>query len=211
MHADFQALLALRDGTPVSESIASHVEGCDQCTRELERLAAFKERLRSLPSYSPPSQVWQAISQEISPRESFKRWPSLTAVAAVMLLITVAFVWVLRMNATQVTLAEQSGLKSGDVVSLMADSQRLEALLHSLPPRPPVEKAVTSATIDELQSRIELVDFQLSQDGQPVDRAEMQRLWNARVQLLNSLVYVRYAEVAGNVDGSTRTLELGVI
>lgn len=211
MHADFQALLALRDGTPVSESIVSHVEGCDQCRLELERLAAFKQRLRSLPSYSPPSQVWQAISQEISPRENFKRWPSLTAVAAVMLLITVAFVWVLRMNATRVTLAEQSGSKSGDVVALMADSQRLEALLHSLPPRPPVEKAVTSATIDELQSRIELVDFQLSQDGEPVDRAEMQRLWNARVQLLNSLVYVRYAEVAGNVDGSTRTLELGVI
>ena len=81
----------------------------------------------------------------------------------------------------------------------MDRSQRLDALLQILRRPAQVERAGTSATIDELQSRIQLLDLQLS--ATPKDQLpHAQRLWSARVELMNSLVHVRYAEAAGSAD-----------
>jgi hypothetical protein len=95
--------------------------------------------------------------------------------------------------------------------TLITRSQRLEAILHTLPPRPNVERAGTSAAIDELQTRIQLVDSQLSDPIKSgLDRSQAQRLWSARVELLDSLVHVRYAEAASAGDW-THSFNIGVI
>ena len=55
--------------------------------------------------------------------------------------------------------------------------------------------AATSATIDALQARIQLLDSALSAaDAGPSARPDAQRMWSQRVQLMNSLVGMRYAE-----------------
>jgi hypothetical protein len=82
------------------------------------------------------------------------------------------------------------------VGALVARSQELEAVLNGLP-RPRVERAATSAAIDELQARIEVLDLQLSNaDESGLSGPQAQQLWSRRVQLLDSLVSVRYAEQA---------------
>jgi hypothetical protein len=96
--------------------------------------------------------------------------------------------------------------------SLVTRSQRLEGILQSLPRRPTVERAATSATIDELQARIQLLDLQLSTVAtSDPDRDRTQRLWNTRVQLLSSLVSVRCAEAARDGDASVNPFLIGVI
>jgi hypothetical protein len=217
MHADFQALLALRDAAPVDEAVREHVQRCETCSAELVRLREQKRQLLSLKDFDPPARMWgrvQAQLQSSPGRWSTERWPSLSAVAAVALLITLACVWSIRVARGPADLAYTvpAGAEHAEIGSLMAHSQRLEAVLHSLPPRPPVEQAGTSATIDELQTRIQLLDVQLAGGERDVpDPQQVAKLWNARVQLLNSLVYVRYAEAAGNGDRAGRPLELGVI
>jgi hypothetical protein len=73
-----------------------------------------------------------------------------------------------------------------------------------------VERAATSAAIDELQTRIQMLDQQLSAAAND-DGYRTQRLWSARVQLMNSLVYVRYAEAARNSDRSDPSSTIGAI
>jgi hypothetical protein len=53
----------------------------------------------------------------------------------------------------------------------------------------------TAATIDTIEQRIQWLDFQLSNapDGD-LSEEQSRRLWRERVELMDSLVKVRYAE-----------------
>jgi len=45
-----------------------------------------------------------------------------------------------------------------------------------------------------MEERIQWLDYQLSYAGPTVDPAQVQRLWRERVELMDSLVQVRYAQ-----------------
>ena len=86
-------------------------------------------------------------------------------------------------------------VETARVPELVAQSQQLEGLLQKLPERPRIERVSTAATIDTIEQRIQWLDFQLS-DAPAADLNEEQtrRLWRERVELMDSLVKVRYAE-----------------
>lgn len=223
MHADFQELLAIRDGAPVDAMTARHARECPECSRELTRLAALKNELRQLPAYEPPERAWASIRSEMERRPL--RRPSRAPLAALAASVALAVLVLPLMHHTPVltppdtsgpaTSASATQLPAGDdkdgLGALMQRSQRLEAVLQVLPRRPQVELAGTSATIDELQNRIQLVDHQLSTVSADRPGTDARRLWSARVELMNSLVHVRYAEAAGNADLSEPSTNLGAI
>lgn len=215
MHADFQELLNLRDAAPSDAGIAQHVAQCPQCTLELERLHEFKAALRGLPQLSPPSQAWRAIRDDIerAPPRAGNRY---LAVGAATLLIAGI------LTLIQIRYSDRGSHIAADFASPDADgqqlqrlvtrSQQLEDLLRRLPPRPSVERAATSAAIDDLQTRIQVLDLQL--DTIPSgdhERDRARRLWNARVQLLHSLIDVRYAEALRDAEGTVNSQYSGVI
>jgi hypothetical protein len=215
MHADFQELLNLRDAAPLDAGIAQHVAQCPQCTLELERLHEFKAALRGLPQLSPPSQAWRAIRDDIerAPPRAGNRY---LAVGAATLLIAGI------LTLIQIRYSDRGSHIAADFASPDADgqqlqrlvtrSQQLEDLLRRLPPRPSVERAATSAAIDDLQTRIQVLDLQL--DTIPSgdhERDRARRLWNARVQLLHSLIDVRYAEALRDAEGTVNSQYSGVI
>jgi hypothetical protein len=77
----------------------------------------------------------------------------------------------------------------------MAQSQHLEDLLQRLPGRPQIERVSTAAMIDTIEGRIQWLDFRLSDaTGSDLNEEQKQRLWRERVELMDSLVKVRYAE-----------------
>ena len=77
----------------------------------------------------------------------------------------------------------------------MAQSQHLEDLLQRLPGRPQIERVSTAAMIDTIEDRIQWLDFQLSDaPDSGLNEEQTQRLWRERVELMDSLVKVRYAE-----------------
>jgi hypothetical protein len=218
MHADFQELLAIRDGAPVDAMVSQHALECPECSRELTRLAALKNELRQLPCYEEPERAWASIRSQVE-RLPLRR-PNRAPLAALAASIALAVLVLPLMHRTPVftppdTSVSASQLPGGDdqdgLGALMQRSQRLEAVLQVLPRRPQVELAGTSATIDELQNRIQLVDHQLSTASVDQPGPAARRLWSARVELMNSLVHVRYAEAAGNADLSEPSTNLGAI
>ena len=81
------------------------------------------------------------------------------------------------------------------VPELMAQSQQLEGLLQRLPERPRIERVSTAAMIDTIEDRIQWLDFQLSDaPDSGLNEEQTRRLWRERVELMDSLVKVRYAE-----------------
>jgi hypothetical protein len=217
MHANFQELLNLRDAAPLDARIAVHVAQCRQCALELERLRELKAALRGLPQLSPPSHVWQTIRGDIEgtpPRAGYRYW-GVGAAAAAFLIVGILGLVQIRHSHRGSGLIAHSASPDGrgqPLQRLVMRSQQLEDLLGRLPPRPSVERAATSAAIDDLQTRIQVLDLQLDalpSGDQERDRA--QRLWNARVQLLHSLIDVRYAEALRDAEGAVNSQYSGVI
>jgi hypothetical protein len=215
MHASFQELLNLRDAAPLDAKIAQHVVQCPQCTLELERLCDLKAALRGLPQLSPPSHVWRAVSDDIErapPRAGIRY---LAVGAAALLIAGVLALIQIRYSNRGADIAADFASPDADgqrLQRLVTRSQQLEDLLRRLPPRPSVERAATSAAIDDLQTRIQVLDLQL--DTIPSgdrERDRAQRLWNARVQLLHSLIDVRYAEALRDDEGAVTSQYSGVI
>ena len=77
---------------------------------------------------------------------------------------------------------------------LRGRSQRLEAVLAAIQSQPRVTSARSAGAIAELEDGIALVDYQLSQvDAADLDAVTRRALWRKRVELMESLVTVRYA------------------
>jgi hypothetical protein len=215
MHANFQELLNLRDAAPLDAKIAQHVAQCPECTLELERLHDLKAALRGLPQLPPPNHVWRAITDDIerAPPRVGNRY---LAIGAATLLIAGTLVLIqIRYSNRGTDVAADFASPDADgqrLQRLVTRSQQLEDLLQRLPPRPSVERAATSAAIDDLQTRIQVLDLQLDTiSSGNLERNRAQRLWNARVQLLHSLINVRYAEALRDAEGAMNSQYSGVI
>jgi anti-sigma factor RsiW len=218
MHADFQELLSLRAGEPLDAAVAQHIANCPRCGLELGRLQRLADDLSQLPHFEPPQHSWARIQEQLAQplaRRSRASWIYASAAAAAVVTVALGVLWTSTIDRDQApagasgsTLA-QIASRDESVGQLVRRSQELEALLNRLPQRPAIEQAGTSATIDEIQSSIQMLDLQLS-NGLQIDQTETERLWSTRVQLLNSLVYVRYGEVARNAR-PINTLDTGAI
>jgi len=206
MHATTEQLLSLRDGEAVAELVAQHVRNCPACSRELARLEAIRARLRTLPELDPPADLWRVVAADSLPGGGRRPmpWAPVFAVAASFL---VALAMILSFGArapdrpapgttTDLVASTPAPLGSVNGVStseLLETSRRLETALHALPAAPRVTRASTALTIAELQDSIFEIDAELSHRGLEPDRE--QALWRQRVDLMDALMQVRYAEL----------------
>jgi hypothetical protein len=82
-----------------------------------------------------------------------------------------------------------------DVASLVDRSLDLERVLAALPSRPAIERAETSIPIEAMQARVQWIDQQLSlADDAGTTAEDAEQLWRARVEVMRSLVSLRYVE-----------------
>lgn len=206
MHASSQELITLRDGQLVSAEIVLHVAGCKQCSAELALLRARRLDLQRLPAFQPPQGAWAAIDQRLqAPLRSRMRNFGWIAAAAVAV-IAVTSIWFVPRSVVPQS-AGSTARADDSVAALVARSQQLESMLQGMPSRPAVERATTSAAIEALQSRIQALDVQLAAtDNSGANGDQARRLWSDRVQLMSSLLDVRYAEAARGSYRSVDTL-----
>jgi hypothetical protein len=205
MHASIDHLLSLRDGEPVDAATAAHVEQCQHCSAELRKLRETRAQLQSLPQFDAPTsfqEIQRAMARPVAaPRRALSA--RLVAGLAFVTLTTIFFV-ALR-DDTAPTVADRSvepdeqampiDVDTARVPDLVAQSRRLEDLLQQLPERPRIERVSTAAMIDTIEERIQWLDFQLSDaPDSGLNERQTQRLWSERVELMDSLVKVRYAE-----------------
>jgi hypothetical protein len=205
MHARIDQLLSLRDGAPVDAEIRAHVQHCAQCLAEAALLAKTRERLQALPSLAPPADLFAQISARAAAPAPRRRSFRVIAAAAAVVVVVVTFVAVRdRSNAPPIgetqfvaTPVVQQHTPDEDMLKLIAQSRQLDEVLQYLPVRPQVERVSFAATVDSLEERIQMVDLQLAYGSDAgLDRAQAHRLWSERVELMDSLVKVRYAESA---------------
>ena len=87
-----------------------------------------------------------------------------------------------------------SSVNGVTTAELLETSRQLETALRVMPAAPQVTRASTALTIAELQDRIFQVDTMLSEPE--LDPASEQELWRQRVRLMDTLMQVRYAQLA---------------
>ena len=202
MHANIEQLLKIRDNDMPDPAFVDHVTTCSECSAQLERLKIIRARLKALPDVEFSSTTWQAIldrraMQQQPPRPAWHA-PVFGLVASVVMAVAL----VLLANKSVDDGSADSGEVPQTIVAtpdnpqqLLARSQRLEQALRALP-RQRVMRAGTAWTITELEDRIALVDYQLTYGNQLGLTPEQSRqLLQNRVDLMNSLVRVRYAQV----------------
>jgi hypothetical protein len=206
MHASIEQLIGLRDEEPVSVEVQQHVRGCAQCAAALNGLLAARERVSGLADPSPSPDAWQRIVMASERSARRRRW---LPVAGMGVAASAAAVAVLLMNLHlaqpqgQMDLAVTPAVaaKPADVNQLMAQSRYLERAVLRLDNHADhmVVSAGTASTIAALEDRIALVDYEInSTSGSGVGNEDphVAQLWKQRVDLLQSLAAVRYAQVA---------------
>ncbi|HET9446667.1 MAG TPA: hypothetical protein VFO35_10435 [Steroidobacteraceae bacterium] len=208
MHASIDHLLSLRDGEPVDAATAAHVEQCQRCSAELRKLREARAQLQSLPQFDAPAsfqEIQRAMARPVAaPRRAITA--RLVAGLAFITLTTIFFVALRDETAPAVAqrIEPQAAepdeqtmplIETARLPELVAQSRRLEDLLQQLPERPRIERVSTAAMIDTIEDRIQWLDFQLSDaPDSGLNEEQTQRLWRERVELMDSLVKVRYAE-----------------
>ena len=79
--------------------------------------------------------------------------------------------------------------------ALVQESARLDRALRRLPYQRPMMSAETATTIAGLEDRIALIDEQITySNARGVPQPQRIALWGERVDLMNALVHVRYAQ-----------------
>jgi hypothetical protein len=79
--------------------------------------------------------------------------------------------------------------------ALVQESARLDRALRRVPYQRPMMSAETATTIAGLEDRIALIDEQITySNARGVPQPQRAALWGERVDLMNALVHVRYAQ-----------------
>ena len=156
-------------------------------------------RLASLAEFKPPAGGWSAVLSARRSREARhdRRWPLAFAAAALVATIGLA-AW---LHAAQSALDAGSESASPPLLpvatEMRAENERLESILARLPERHAM-RGSTAFTVAELEDRLALLDDRLSRVAlEPNAPERSERLWRERVDVMHTLVQVRYADAIG--------------
>ncbi len=186
IHCTMDELIAIRDARG-SKTAKEHLENCDECMMEMERLYQTVAAMKALPVLDAPRDRWDTISKQVvaerrAQNKSFFGWAGLAAAAVMALLVGV-----------QTGMVSHQPEPDDRVVTLMEQSQSLENILREIKPHQKVLNGRVASTVVRIEDEIRLVDDRLSsmrrQRAPSVEDLEI--LWGERVRLMDQLVIVR--------------------
>ena len=193
--------------------------------RRTENDLTLRDALRELPPCEPPASAWDAIearlagAPDIAAATPSARWPERRramswagmGTAAAVALMTAAMV--LRAPVPQqrspnavtpalvtpeFTSPERASVNTLD--ALVAESARLERTLVALPRFDGVVRVGTASTIAGLEDHIAWIDAELSAgEAFDADLVFREALWRERVDVMNALIDVQYAQLPATV------------
>jgi len=165
-------------------------------------VSEWSGRLAALADFEPPAAGWAEVVSARARRETRIDFRIPAALAAVVLVATAGLAFWLQ--SAQRALSDgpaaadaARAARAAVAADMRAENERLERILASLPESRAM-RGSTAFTVAELEDRLALVDDRLSRvalEPNAPERAE--RLWRERVDVMHSLVQVRYADAAG--------------
>jgi hypothetical protein len=187
MHCTMDDLLALRAGE-ASGWARSHAEACATCRAELDALYQRIAQLKALPTRRPARDRWPVVRDAVVAGRRRQRWGVWSVAAAA----TVAGLLVFRPFGTrQADAAELARVKQ--------ESATLEQQLERYDPDARVISGRAAAVAAALEDRIAVIDGELARLGPPdapPRPAELVKLWQQRVDLMQQLVGVHVTRAA---------------
>lgn len=207
MHASLEQLIGLRDEEPVAADVQQHIRSCNRCARALNELVAMREGIAALAEPLPPPGAWNGIVEaaEASSKSARRRWLPVAGVSLVASVAVAVFLINARLlvPAAAVPAAVTTPASSAppSLGQLMAESQYLEHAVLDMNDSADkmVVSAGTASTIAALEDHIALIDYEIN--NTPVRSGKdpkLAQLWKQRVDLLQSLAAMRYAQVTGS-------------
>jgi hypothetical protein len=191
-HLSIEALLSLREpGTePGVAAARKHVDECQTCQAELDRLHQRVARLKALPALRPArDRSAQVISQFRTQRRQRRArhvgFAGLAAAASIALAVSLPH--------RPEPAVETSSANPNQISQVMEHSQALESALSEYNSDGRVLDGRTARMAQELEDRIAVLDRQLEVTELAPKQArdqELLRLWRERVGLLDALVDV---------------------
>ena len=201
-HLSMDALVSLREPgqEPGDAAAREHLEGCEACRAELERLHQRVARLKALPGLRSGRDRWPEVRARVMAERRHRRnrtagLVGLAAAAAIALAVAI--------GPAGPPAAGPMGATNADEIQLAMDrSQALETALHRYDPESHVLDGRTARIAQELEDRIAQVDRELEVADlmeQQAREPQVLRLWRERVGLLDALmdVHVTRASNAG--------------
>jgi hypothetical protein len=190
-HLGMEELLALRDGEG-SGFARTHVEACQDCQGEFERLNQVRAELRALPTFNPPRDLWPRVARGVGRSWAQRRFGyGLLGLAAAAALTSVIVLRGPEIEESPDVRPESwvAEASSRDLGPFIARSQELESLLRAFEPERRVYDAPTALAVSALEDRIVLIDRMLvAGKRRGVQREVLMNLWGERVDALETLV-----------------------
>ena len=189
MHCTMDDLLALRAGE-ASAWARAHAAACATCRAELEALYQRVAQLKALPTRRPARDRWPVVRETVIAerrrrRERWGVWSIAAAAAVAGLLVFRPF------GTREADAAELARVKQ--------ESATLEQQLERYDPDARVMSGRTAAVAAALEDRIADIDGELARVGPPDASprpAELVKLWQQRVDLMQQLVGVHVTRAA---------------
>jgi hypothetical protein len=189
MHLSMDQLVALREpGAEPGDQVArSHLDECEICRTEFDRLHQRIARLKALPALRPTRDRWPDVRTQFQVE---RRRRQVRRISLVGLAAAASIGLVLGVRHAAQTPAEPV---PAELTEAMARSQALEAAIDRYHPESRVLDGRTARIAQELEDRIAAVDRELQvTDLMDAGRRQAQELdlWRERVGLLDALVDV---------------------
>ena len=153
-HCSTQELLEVRNGEG-SLGAKTHVNECDQCRDELDRIHQRVAALRALPSLNSPRDRWSVVRQGIVEQRR-RIWFVRTGWAA-----AAAIALALGANGLVPWPAAAPNETELELQTLMDQSVQLDGELVRVASRPRVVNGLAAITIVDLEDQISLIDDEI--------------------------------------------------
>lgn len=167
----------------------------------LDQHLSLRARLRALPSVPDADpDAWPRIQSRIARSQRSTHWRARVGrLATAASLAALGLFATMRLVEPPVAPVPSAGpaavpVAADELAELRSRSQVLEAVLAAMPARPAVERAATSVPIDSLEARVRWLDHAILVADAQASTPEAEQLWRDRVEVMNSLVQLRYVE-----------------
>jgi len=186
IHCTMEELLAIRDGEG-SQGALRHLDDCEECRNELDRLHQRVAALKALPTMRAPRDRWPIVQEQVLAGRAKKRhavmgWVSAAAAASIALAAGIG----------QVLPVPAADEPQPPLVTLMEEDRSLQEMLRTLEQETRVMNGRVASAVAVIEDRLSDVDAQLAEvrSMRRPSETDLIVLWRQRVDLMDALVRV---------------------
>ena len=191
-HCSIQELLDVRNGEG-SAGAKIHVDECEDCRNELDRLHQRVAALRALPSFNAPRDRWPLVRERVVAVRQRLWWSRMGWVAAAAIALTLGANGLVPWPGAEPE-------SEAEIEALVAQSAQLERMLRTVESKTRVVNGLTAVAIADLEDRIVMLDSRLSSARLvTITEAHLRELLEQRVLLMDALLNTH----------ATRTVSVG--